>query len=375
MASYSGKQVIKAGEKLIDEKIFSNAVEFESSMNILSYWRFSHETPLESAFQILQKVTLTKEKHAIFAKRLKRHASIVGKLLRFRDMKLKNMQDIGGCRAILTNKKKLIQIVRDLRKMPEFRGADGKIRYKDYIENPKMDGYRGYHLVGKFKGSDGKKKSIEIQLRTALQHDWATAIEIVDLFTGQALKSNRGQEEWKIFFSCVSEQFALMDDIHMFRSMSQQEKFKAYILKIKDYPEFDESRRVAQLWAEKLEVVRNFEAFAHSLRIVDDQIENSDIDGYVLLEVETSKAVVQSTLFRNDQNIEAEKAYIEAEKRAVGEKHTVVALVSSGAVGGIKEAYPNFFADSTDFLSHLILVINAQPRKKSMFSGLLKSFT
>ena len=30
-------------------------------------------------------------------------------------------------------------------------------------------------LIGQFDGGDGDKKSIEIQLRTRLQHDWATA--------------------------------------------------------------------------------------------------------------------------------------------------------------------------------------------------------
>ena len=46
-------------------------------------------------------------KNAFFAKRLKRSNSIIAKLERFDDMRLKTMQDIGGCRAILVNEKKL----------------------------------------------------------------------------------------------------------------------------------------------------------------------------------------------------------------------------------------------------------------------------
>ena len=89
--------------------------------------------------------------------------------------------------------------------MPEFRSSKGRIKYKDYIEKPKEDGYRGYHLMGSFSASDGDNKTIEIQLRTKLQHYWATALEIVDLFTGQALKSNQGDDKWQQFFFDVGD--------------------------------------------------------------------------------------------------------------------------------------------------------------------------
>ena len=99
---YTGKQIIKAGEMLLDY----NIEEFDSAMDILSYWRFSHEKPLGEALKILQETTIKIDKNAIFAKRLKRYVSIVYKLRRFRKMKLKNMQDIGGCRAIISSPRK-----------------------------------------------------------------------------------------------------------------------------------------------------------------------------------------------------------------------------------------------------------------------------
>ena len=97
---YTGKQIIKAGEDLIDSEVMNQDPDrFSDAMDIMSYWRFKHETSLDIAFMLLQEISYKKDKKAIFAKRLKRHVSIVRKLIRFNKMKLKNMQDIGGCRA------------------------------------------------------------------------------------------------------------------------------------------------------------------------------------------------------------------------------------------------------------------------------------
>ena len=361
MKKYTGKQIIKAGEQLIDTNISGS--EFEAAMDVLSYWRFSHEYALEEALKMLQKTTLKFDKSAIFAKRLKRHPSIVNKLNRFKKMKLKNMQDIGGCRAIVSSTKRVTQIVRELRKRPAFKTLLGKIKFKDYIENPKDDGYRGYHLIGQFDGGDGDKKSIEIQLRTRLQHDWATALEIVDLFTGQALKSNQGNKDWKSFFKAISEQFALIESIHLF-DLSRSNKCAEYVEKMRASRHTADSCITVQKLSDKLKVVKRFEAFAQSLNIINNRLEEESFDGYVLVEVDTSINTVTSTLFDRKNNKEAEERYIQAEKKAAGKVGVVVALVSASAVGGIKEAYPNYFADSTDFLKHLLFINSVDVAEK-----------
>lgn len=369
--SYTGKQIIKAGEDLINPSFSEDHEKFSFAMDVLSFWRFSHEVPLEVALSILQKATLEQDKKAIFAKRLKRYVSIVFKLKRFPNMKLKNMQDIGGCRGIVKDQKKLIKIVRALRKMPEFKNSQGKIRFKNYIETPKEDGYRGYHLIGRFPDAYGNKKNIEIQLRTAIQHYWATALEIVDLFTGQALKSNQGDENWKRFFSSVSEQFSIMENIHLFNSLEPEEQFNSYIAVLNASSENILSCESAQQCCRKLDVITKLEAFAASLKIIGDKIIENPDSGYVLLKINTVDHTLSSALFDKEENELAEAQYIEAEKESAEINGTVVALVSTTAVGGIKEAYPNYFADSTEFIKHLFYINGARTnRKKGFFNTL-----
>lgn len=359
---YSGKQVSKAGKKLLLLETLSEN-EGNAAFDVLSYWRFTHEIPLAIAFNKLQTTTLEIDKKAIFAKRLKRYISIVLKLDRFRSMQLKNMQDIGGCRAVLTTEKKLNRTARALKSLPEFQN-DGLFKIKNYIKKPKDDGYRSYHIIGKFTDFFGDKKSIEIQLRTSLQHYWATALEIVDLFTGQALKSNQGKAEWKEFFLHVSEQFAVMDSIHLFDSIPLEEKFERYSKALlKDKKSFVSSQ-ITRARCESLNVLSIFAAFSSSLKIVDNKLDDNNNTGFVLLTIDTLNNTVHPELFTKEESQLAEEKYIAAEKNTVTseEKNIIVALVSTTAVGSIKEAYPNYFADSTKFQLHLNLIITAAKR-------------
>ena len=95
-STYSGNQINKAGNKLAEPD--AELADISAAMDVLSYWRHCHETPLEAAFDPLQRVAVTIDRDAIFAKRLKHTASIILKLQRSQGrMQLSRMQDVGGC--------------------------------------------------------------------------------------------------------------------------------------------------------------------------------------------------------------------------------------------------------------------------------------
>lgn len=267
------------------------------------------------------------------------------------------MQDIGGCRAIVANQKKLYQILRELRRIDEFRWKDGRHRVKDYIEKPKEDGYRSVHIIGNFPNESQVPRKVEVQLRTFIQHYWATALEIVDLFTDQALKSNKGDADWRAFFKIIAEHFAVMDEIHLFDQLNPNAKKAEYRKRVVQSNQLQDSAKTLRAICKKLRVGDCLEAFAGSVKIVGDQLSKSNTSGFVLLKIRLEEKLIDMSVFPQAESKRAEEAYISAESDAAKTDGVVVALVSSTALGGIKEAYPNYFADSSNFYSHLQLIV------------------
>src|ERR1019366_9744121 len=81
----------------------------------------------------------------------------------------------------------------------------------DYVDHPKASGYRSYHLIYRYfsdKKATHNGLKIEVQIRSQLQHAWATAVETVGTFIQQALKSSQGEEDWLRFFALMGSAIA-----------------------------------------------------------------------------------------------------------------------------------------------------------------------
>ena len=373
---YSGKQVTRAGQFLADND-YTDRAQFDHCFEVLVYWRSEHSTALEQAFSLLQDVVHPIEKNALFAKRLKRYVSIVSKLRRFESMTLRKMQDIGGCRAVVSSEKKVRKIVRELRKKSYFHYDDRKIRFKDYIEKPKEDGYRSYHIIGQFQSEDKSLKNVELQIRTYLQHYWATALEIIDLFTNQSLKTNQGKKEWEEFFKLVASLFTVLDNIPSYHNLEVTTRVDTFLEKAGQ--SVDEVGRQLERLSKiikRLDVAKLFSSFASSLKIIGDEIKDHDEAGYVLLVIYPDDDQLEYTIFDNkDSNIAQDKYAQQDNIAASTDNNQIVALVFTSSLEDVKAAYPNFFADSSKFIEHLdTLLIAERIIQKSVLKRISSGF-
>lgn len=269
-------------------------------------------------------------------------------------------------RAYVANSKKVEQVIRSLRTKPEFRPRGSSVRFKDYIKNPKADGYRSYHIIGNFPDSVKKTYRIEVQIRTKIQHYWATALEIIDLFTNQSLKTNQGKKAWSDFFVQISSQFAAMDDIHLFYNQDNTKKLKLYSSKLVEDKNLASSFLDVVQMSKKLKVIEKLNAFANSLQIVDQALKDIKVSGYILIKIDLKEHLLNYEIYEESDSKEAEFKYTEAEKEsAEKQSNTMVALVYTDHVDEIKQAYPNFFADSSQFIELLNIIHKSEGIFKS----------
>jgi hypothetical protein len=90
------------------------------------------------------------------------------------------MGDIAGCRIIVQNNHEVYAFEHHIRQVLNVKKADN-----DYIKNPKKNGYKSLHLYVTLPDND---KTIEIQIRNQVDHNWATLVEITDLLFDSQLK-------------------------------------------------------------------------------------------------------------------------------------------------------------------------------------------
>ena len=346
---YSKSKVDLAGDILISETSSSN--DKELALEILDNWRAIHRYPMHIFKKRLKRVSTKIDKKALAVQRLKRLPSIINKLQRKYygnkpTMKLSQMQDIAGCRVVMSN----VKLARKLFKEEYIRGdlKHKKVNEKDYIMKPKDDGYRSIHLIYKYKSDKEGKKDyngllIEVQIRSKLQHLWATAIETVDFFTRQAIKSNEGQKEWMDFFKLVSSAFAIIENTPLIQKTPTDEKELYYQIKKKE---------------EELQVIKIMGGWAQAVQVFEKASKEKPNLRFFLLELDIIGEKLNITGYPEGQEEKAIAKYAKAEKRNQGKREYDVVLVGVDATNDLRKAYPNYFADTKEFLENLKKILN-----------------
>jgi len=343
VSKYSKTKVDSAGAFLIApeqavEELFRSVQQYEEAFSVVNNWRSAHSFPLNIMQDQLRKRARSIDPECIVAQRLKRLSSIRRKLSQT-STRLSQMQDLGGCRAVVAS----LQHVDQLRAMYErSRMKHELIHIDDYIVTPRHTGYRGIHLIYKYR-STGRGKPydgmrIEIQIRTRLQHAWATTVEIVDAFQEafhelpNQLKSGMGNEKWLRFFVLMGSLMANREGCPTVPGTPS---------------EIAAIQRETKEIASELDVERTLHSYRYGV-----VVGNLEMDGwnpaYFLLKLDKQKKINKLKGYKIHELQKAQAEYL-AEERSLDSGWNIL-LASAESVVALKEAYPNYWMDSDAFL-------------------------
>ncbi len=343
---YSRTSVDRAGRILATD--FGVTEGNDDAWEVLGNWRASHAFPLNTITVGLKNKVTRLGINAIVVQRLKRSRSILGKLSRD-SMRLSQMQDIGGCRAVVS-KISDVYALRD--NFKRSRSKHELISIDDYITNPKASGYRGIHLVYKFQSQakpEFNKLLLEVQLRTEAQHAWATAVETVGAVLGQALKASQGEAMWLAYFQVASLALEYSEEVNASRSLplSREEVAKRLV-------EYDR----------RLEVRKRLAAYSIALRATDKpQTKNA---AYFILLLLPDEPGLQIFAFTKDEAELAQLEYQRFERQLPLRSRQLalfpeladytgaqVVLVGAESLKSIRDAYPNYYLDTGSFIEKI----------------------
>lgn len=182
----SNSQINRAGKVLrawMNGELLEGSKQREAFEALLKY-RGAHQLPLVKATNGLRSMVATEGCEIEVSQRLKRVPTILDKIVREPRMQLATMQDIAGCRAVLQSIDELRRVERRVRRRRP------PVRSYDYVESPRVTGYRAIHLIVEYDA-----RRVEVQLRTVVMDEWAGTVERLGGRTREDLKSGRGPEE------------------------------------------------------------------------------------------------------------------------------------------------------------------------------------
>lgn len=346
----SKNEINRAGDTLISAD--SESEDYTHALEAVQRWRYSHEIPLNEITDDLRNRAMAIDQTSLVVSRPKRIPSIQSKLARLKNTRLARMQDIGGCRAIM----KTVNDVYALSKVYESAVSSDEssrirlVKVFDRILQPKPDGYRCLHLIFNHQTvnhEDGSinEHTIEMQIRTQLQHHWATAVETAATFLARDLKAGVGDARWLRFFALASSVFAIIEGCEMVPETTKKQ--------------IDLISEIRSLWYE-LQVDVCFEGWL----LVANQIGEDDTTTYFLIIADSRNRTLNVQGFALEENEIAIEALNNAELEYAQRPEIQVAKVSVDDVSKLKEAYPNYYAETRGFIDELTAHIEPEYERK-----------
>lgn len=345
----SRSRVDKAGRELVAAS--GDSQVSEESLVIINNWRSFHAFPLNSITVVLKQKARRVQNDALVVQRLKRARSILGKLVRERGMRLTQMQDIGGCRAVFSSVEAVYRLKESYL---DNKGQYEIVQIDDYIRAPKRSGYRSLHLILKYKSKKYPQYDnllLEVQARTLTQHAWATAVETVGAVLGQALKSSEGEEAWLSYFQNASLALEYIEK-PIFTTIIPQSLGTI-------------ARNLAAL-DKKLQVSKKLNSYRDALLATENTALRKD--GYFLLVLLPAQPELQIFYFAKRNAEDAYREYERYERLLPLQPNdpqlplfpdlanytgAQAVLVGAESFKSLRDSYPNYYLDTEHFLDNV----------------------
>ncbi len=343
---FSKKDVIRAGMSLKGNIVWVPESEDEilKVFRIANSWRASHAFPMHRMRAELHGRMSSLKVKGLTAARLKQMPSIRSKLGRI-NSNLRQLQDLGGCRAVVPS----IYEARALAESIREHSPHNLKREDCYMDNPRLSGYRSHHLIFAFHPRDTSESSyegrlIELQIKSRLQHSWATAVEAVGMYLGDNLKAGSGSEDWLRLFELMSLEFAASEGC--------------------DYAKGGSEKRVAEIVElnSLLNAAQTLDTLSHAVSDLERiEHDRNHKPRFCLIVYDHENRRVKVKYIDNPSKI---GGVLETGSVAeAGGKHSSV-VVELDKIENLKRAYPNYFGDVQLFKSSLSNVVHGKPVKE-----------
>jgi hypothetical protein len=247
------------------------------------------------------------------------------------------MQDIGGLRAILNTTEEVYELL-DLYK--KSKSKHSLFSLDDYIKTPKNYGYRSIHLV--YKLARTPNVFLEIQLRSQLQHIWATEVEVFGTLQNSSFKSGQGSRKWLHFFSLLSSVFAIKENRPP----------------LKEHSKFSKSDLVtqAQKAIQELHVIENLSVYTAVYKTISKNTAKGRKWHYSIILLNSRENTISLETYGVSQFDVAAQAYLDLERKHFEDKQINIVLVNTGDIKKLELSYPNYFMDTKTLIQNLSLI-------------------
>jgi len=245
----SNSQVDRIGDRLrrgdVDEEVLTKLTQYQSEFDI--------------AYKHVERVLTKRLYLTITGRPAKSTLSVAEKLRRIKS-RLSQMQDMSGCRAIVHN---LTEQNEAVRRAGEWFSS---LEVDDKREVP-THGYRAVHLLITHEG-----KCVEVQIRTRIQHFWATVSEKLSDTYGQEIKYGQGNKEVLSLLDRLSDNVRRFD-----MQVDRLHEAQGGLMRAKASRDVRRAKEISKRIGLQEESIRHVMYEARAILMKFDQMEKSDV--------------------------------------------------------------------------------------------------